>query len=93
MKVINGWRPRISWGVSLRGNDDMPFLIGDRWHRNVVHKPRFEGERPRPLLFETRAQARAWCAEQHARYRGRNDSAGAWRFGVVRVRESWEIAP
>lgn len=78
---------RFLWGVEFHGSVKpvRPMLIGARWSLTLPEA--YPGVPSRALLFTTRAAARAWCAEQRARYRGRTDSCGAWRFGAVRVRE------
>lgn len=78
---------RLLWGVEFHGSakPDLPMLIGAAWSMTIPAT--YPGVPSRALLFTTRVAARAWCAEQHARYRGRTDCCGDWRFRAVRVRE------
>lgn len=72
---------RLLWGIAFTPEleGDRPMLIGDRWDDHT-RKPFFRGEPTRTLLFDTRADARAWIA-------GRKGSWGWTRYRVVRVRE------
>jgi len=79
----------LRWGIEFRSLDGKPELIGSLW---LNHTPRpYDGEPRRALLFTTRAKARAYCAENHARYAGRPDCCGQWRFRPVRVRETVRV--
>lgn len=82
------WRQRC-WGVMFRGAlpTDAPMLLGQAWY--AVER-KYLGEPSRALLFQTRAQARQWCAVHQATYRRRQDTCMTWRFSVVRVRETVE---
>lgn len=77
-------------GASIHPQDNAPMLIFGSWHDAMRGGPRYNGEPPRAVLFRTRAAARAWCAEQHAEYKGRRDCCAQWRFRPVRVRETVE---
>lgn len=88
-------RVRLLWGVTFVGGSvhpegNAPTLLGDGW-LTVLPQPHYDGEPTRTLVFLTRAQARAWCATQYAKYRGREDWCGRWRFRTVRVRETVEV--
>lgn len=77
------------WAIEFSTNadnlGDQPKLIGGNWHE--ANTPRYVGEPSRPVLFTTRALARAWCKEKMAKYSDRDDSCKHWRFRPVRVRE------
>lgn len=80
------------WGVKFTGSrtDDEPLLIGSLWVAGAPVIP-YIGEPTRALLFCTRDQARAWCAEKMREWRtGRadDDIVMRWRVRPVRVRET-----
>ena len=64
------------WGILFTGADGESMLLGNIWHDEGSPYP---GEPTRALLFQTRAQAREWHANQRWSWR-RN-------YRVVRV---WE---
>lgn len=85
------WWRTTRWGVLFYNNDkrDRPMLLGAAWDTGaMLAGNRYAGEPLRPLLFVTRADARAWCSNQHNKYLGRNDCCARWRFRPVRVTES-----
>jgi hypothetical protein len=80
---------RYLWGVEFTIWDkrEPPRLIGALWN-NYPPRPSHDGEPSRALLFVTRRQARAWCAEKNKQYAGRADCCRHWRFQPVRVVET-----
>lgn len=74
----------IYWGVLFRCPGTGPFLVGETWHK--VRPPAYDGEPLRPLLFNTRKQARAWCAAEMTRYASAPQTYLNWRVRAVRVR-------
>lgn len=81
---------RLFWGISFTGRykDERHLLLGTAWHTTPLQQSElYPGEPTRPLLFQTRAQAREWCKAKHAVYAGRKDCCKDWRFRPVRVRE------
>lgn len=89
MSATQPWRPRLSWGVSLENQGPARMMLGDAWDHATWDAYRRIGWRPqvsRPLLFSSRAAARAWCKAKTAEWK----DAG-WIFRPVRVRETWEI--
>lgn len=91
---VRRWN-RLLWGVQFTGSikDDAPMLIGDLWATDLGGTPHF-GEPTRALLFCTRSQARAWCAETMRKWRDgqqRDDIVSRWMVRPVRVRETVEV--
>lgn len=87
---IRGWQG-VRWGVARDtvGSKEPPSLLGEGWHDELWRKkPDFEGQMPRVLMFQTRAQARAWCRAQRAKYTERSTWCARWRFRPVKVSES-----
>ena len=83
---------RLLWGVMFTGaSKSKPFLLGDLWDDTDRMVKAHEGCPTRTLLFQTRAQARAWCDAQHAKYLHHYDFCRKWRFRPVRVRERVEV--
>ena len=85
------WNRRL-WGAVFFASGDA-LLIGEGWdHEPVPHHP---GVPTRPMLWTTRAAARAWCAAQNQRYV--NYPTGhvchTWRMRPVRVRETVRVVP
>jgi len=82
---------RALWGVLFYGSrpGEAPLLLGCGWERTWL--PRYAQEPPRALTFTTRAAARHWCRQQHAKYVGRPDCCAQWRFRPVRVREVIQV--
>lgn len=76
------------WGVLFTGSlrRDASVLIGRGW--SAAPETPYPGEPTRPLLFTTRAVARAWCKAKEASYEDRQDLCTDWRFRAVRVRET-----
>lgn len=76
---------RLLWAVEMcPGGKQTIGILGTAWHQ--VTPPKYPGEPMRALLFERRADARAWVTQP--RYHGMNSD---WRFRVVRVRETIKI--
>ena len=91
---VRRWH-RLLWGVKFttgrRDTDAM--LIGTVWADDLKRTPH-AGEPTRPLLFCTRAQARAWCAQKMAGWadgRTESDPVMTWSVRAVRVRETVQI--
>ena len=81
-----GW-DRWLWGIEfIDGDGEKLTLIGMGW--SSMTRAFYAGEPSHPILFTTRATARAWCAKKQATYAGRTDCCGAWRFHPIRVRET-----
>jgi hypothetical protein len=83
-----GW-DRLKWGVVF-------WTVGDGGrHRKLLGtgcncpppSPHYAGEPTRPLLFDRKKDAVAWCRAKRAQYRTRTDHLRRWRFTPVRVRE------
>ena len=73
------------WGVQLSGAaGERLTVLGTSWHE--AQRDHYPGEPTRPLLFTSRATARAWCLTKLAQYRGRTDSCAKWRFRPIQVR-------
>ncbi len=75
------------WGIEFRSPLTKPHLLGAGWcnaRRAIDYHP---DEPARALLFCTRKAARAWCANECAKFAGCSDCCADWRFRVVRVRE------
>ena len=84
---------RLLWGVlfsGLRGEEQI--LIGGTWAMDLGGNP-YPGEPTRALLFQTRKQARAWCAEKRREWSTlqRDDCVARWRVRPVRVRETVKV--
>lgn len=87
----NPWDRRL-WGVLFHtGSVYEPLLLGATWDDDLRNRAYYPGEPTRPLLFQTRAQARAWCRRQMDQWRGRKDYAARWTVRPVRVRELIDI--
>lgn len=83
---VKGWHRRL-WGVEFRGAfGDRLSILSTGWH-DGGRPAAYAGEPTRPLLFTTRAAARAWCQAKRARYANRTDVCRAWRFRPIKVRE------
>ena len=65
------------WGVTFSSQKTSPILIGRTWGGHFGEH--YAGEPTRPLLFNTRREAQAWCKEKNGN--------GCIRFRAVRVRE------
>jgi len=68
-------------------------LIGGLWAADLGGEP-YAGEPTRALLFCTRQQARAWCADTMSKWRDgrqRDDIVASWTVRPVRVRETVQI--
>ena len=90
-RTVRRW-DRALWGVHFTGanKNESPMLIGDLWATDLGGST-YPGEPTRALLFCTRAQARAWCAETLLQWRNgrqRDDSVARWMVKPVRVRET-----
>lgn len=87
---------RLLWGVHFSSghiSEDAPMLIGSLWAADMLGTP-YPGEPTRALLFRTRREARAWCAETLIKWRdGRQRDAIVMRWMVrpVRVRETVRV--
>ncbi len=68
-----------------------PMLIGVSWGNLSFGIPRYPGEPPRALMFDSRQAARTWARGQMAKYRGRKDCCQYWRFKPVQVIEQVEV--
>lgn len=90
--VRSPWR-RTLWGVEFRNSRGDGHLLGTLWDEGGRERAAYTGEPAHALLFCTRAQARGWCAKRRAAYVDypKHHICRAWRFCVVRVRESVEI--
>lgn len=87
----NPWDRRL-WGVLLdTGSDFAPHLVGAIWDDELRDRYHYAGEPTRPLLFQTRAQARAWCRRRMALWRARPNCVATWALRPVRVRETIAI--
>lgn len=86
-----GWSRKL-WGVKFSSPFSPGMLLGEAWLGVDQHQPSHRYAPTRALLFCTRAQARAYCAQQDEKYRGRDDCCATWRFQVVRVRETVRLA-
>ncbi len=78
------------WGIRFTSVSvvERPMILGALWDDRVGSTRRYPGEPLRPLLFETRADARAWATMERGKYRHRADCCGDWRFTPVRVTET-----
>lgn len=84
----NPWDRRM-WGVAIHFHDDSsPRLIGSLWDQELCDRYHYAGEPTRPLLFKTRAQARAWCRRNMD---GWGPGRPTWALRPVRVRETISI--
>ena len=84
------WNRKL-WGVLFTsGLDEPPRLIGQLWNSSEANYSGHADEPTRPLLFNTRVHARAWCQRMNARWRarGKDDCVSLWRVRPVRVRET-----
>lgn len=82
---------RLLWGVTITSPFELvsrPHLLWRGWHGDATVA--YPGEPNRPLVFSTRAAARAWCRAKHTKYRLSSDTCAQWRFREVRVRERYE---
>ena len=85
------------WGVLMHGTipGDRPILLGALWHDDTRHfEKSYPGEPTRALLFQSRREARQWCADTHAKWRsGRQRDAivARWRVVPVRVCETVDV--
>jgi hypothetical protein len=81
---LGAWN-RALWAVEMRSKLSRPegMLIGDTWHSVTPRK--YEGEPSRSLLFQTRKQAREWCAAKTIECKRHSSD---WKFKPVRVRET-----
>ena len=80
------WHRKL-WGVNFTGNNprEAPMLIGGNWH--IGARPGHIGEPSRALLFQTRAEAREWCANKMHEWRRIGGAVGYWKVRAVRVEE------
>lgn len=82
---------RLLWGVEFTGSNGEPArLIGGLWHE--AGSPRYTGEPTRAVLFESRRQAREWCAKKNDSYKQSEDFVNRWRVRPARVRETVVLA-
>lgn len=91
---VSRWN-RLLWGVVFTTGpaDRDPMLIGGLWAADLGGEP-YAGEPTRALLFCTRQQARAWCADTMSKWRDgrqRDDIVARWTVRPVRVRETVQI--
>ena len=91
---VRRWN-RLLWGVVFTTGpaDREPMLIGGLWAADLGGEP-YAGEPTRALLFCTRQQARAWCADTMRKWRDgrqRDDIVARWTVRPVRVRETVQI--
>ncbi len=79
---------RLLWGVKFSSGmkSDEPMLISTAWMIPMPKSP-YDGAPSRPILFTTRAQARAWCKSRMETYKHRSGCCTKWKFQPVRVRE------
>lgn len=92
-RTAKPWARRL-WGVEFRGSDPRlrPHLLGTAWLTNRSPSGDFyPGEPTRPLLFTTRAAARAWCDAKQSAYAQDHDRCADWRFRPVRVLETVRV--
>ena len=82
MKQPKGW-DRLLWAVEFGSLRDSKLIPGDAWHG--FREPMYDGEVSRCLLFNTRRQARAWCADANKLHRKHSPD---WSFKPIRVRET-----
>ena len=82
------WRKTL-WAIEFRGSmkNDPPMMLGQMWHE-LGRFVKYAGEPTRALLFQTREDARAYCAQQRAKNKDRTDCCKEWRFRPVRVVET-----
>ena len=90
----NPWDRRL-WGVLFdSGSVVGPRLISATWDDELTARAYYPGEPRRPLLFHTRAQARAWCRrhmDQIGQWRARGNFVARWALRPVRVREVIDV--
>lgn len=86
-------RDRLLWSVLFTGADPRvpPVLLSEGWCPARRALPTASGVPTRALLFCTRAQARAWCAERMRTWQQGDHITRAWRVRAVRVSE--KVAP
>lgn len=73
------------WGVVLARSRTTPYdlLLWSGWHKALCpYKPRYLGDFTTPLLFETKAHATLWCAEQREIHK---NAGYAEKFKPVKV--------
>lgn len=83
--TVKPW-DRALWGIVFTSDKTLsgPVLVGRVWHHAAnVGWAAYPGEPTRPLLFNTRAQARGECRELRQKCAG----LPAWKFRPVAVRE------
>lgn len=89
----NPWNRRL-WGVLFHsGSVCAPHLLGAIWDDDLRARAYYPGEPTRPLLFQTRAQARAWCRPRMQEWRARKDLVARWTVRPVAVREIIHVEP
>ena len=84
-RKLSKW-DRNLWGVLFITPRSEPLMIGSVWRKPIDFK-HYPDEPTRPLIFNSRASARKWCAEQNEEYKKRSDFVGQWRMHVIKVRE------
>lgn len=86
------WNRRL-WGIEFRNSRGDRLLLGSLWDDDQRERAGHLGEPGRALLFCTRAQARAWCARERAKFVDypKDHICIAWRFRAVRVRETVQV--
>ena len=81
------WNRKL-WGVEFSSLGEKPILIGAGWMRELPNRPLYPGCPTRPILFETRRQARDWCSDKQATSRARGGVCAKWSYRAVRVQET-----
>ena len=84
-RKLRKWDRKL-WGVLFISPQSEPMMIGNAWRIPCDFKP-YPDEPTRPLIFNSRAGVREWCAARNVEYKQRSDFVGQWRMRVIRVRE------
>lgn len=80
---------RYAWGIEYIEASCDPLLIDPEWC-GYYETVTFRGISSQYLLFETRAEARAWCSDKNKDSK-RIGGKRSWYFRPVKVRETIEI--
>ena len=78
-------KSRIVWGILLKSKGETIGPLYCAWKQN--YELQYTGEPSRPLIFNTRKQAREYCRDTHARWLY-HPHCSQWRFSVVKLIES-----